>query len=320
MTEIEDKYYRKLKLFNESIWENRVPDGRIRRWLGNFSQDQRIGALYLLTQFVYFSKHQIDVLLTTLYRDLFMYNRISRIREQNEHTLDERIIFEEYKKILNKTRFVSFGNPSESSASLLMQFRQLNDLPVDLFISSSQIDESFLASQEIEHFVFIDDLCGSGSQGIDYSKQFIPEIKEYYPQSEVSYLMLVSTINGKRKIRNNADFDHVDSVFELDDSFKCFDPSSRTFINKDDCIETDVVREFCEFYGYDLMRQLNSKIGVADELIEDLSESNKFGFGDGQLLLGFHHNTPDNTMPIFWMNEQEIDWFPIFKRFNKVYL
>ena len=40
------------------------------------------------------------------------------------------------------------------------------------------------------------------------------------------------------------------------------------------------------------------------------------GYNDCQMLLGFHHNTPNNTLPIFW---REKNWTPIFKRYAKLY-
>jgi hypothetical protein len=42
------------------------------------------------------------------------------------------------------------------------------------------------------------------------------------------------------------------------------------------------------------------------------------GFGDCQLLIGFHHNTPDNSLPIIWFVEPDgLPWTPIFKRYSK---
>ena len=47
------------------------------------------------------------------------------------------------------------------------------------------------------------------------------------------------------------------------------------------------------------------------------SKGNSLGFKDCQLLLGFNHNTPDNTLPIFWYDEKNYNWYPIFKRYKK---
>lgn len=32
-----------------------------------------------------------------------------------------------------------------------------------------------------------------------------------------------------------------------------------------------------------------------------------------------HHNTPDNTLPIIWFDEDKSMWTPIFRRYNKNY-
>ena len=53
--------------------------------------------------------------------------------------------------------------------------------------------------------------------------------------------------------------------------------------------------------------------------IPQLAAKHQLGYGDGQLLLGLFHNTPDNTLPIFWFNEEGKEWYPIFKRYNKIY-
>jgi hypothetical protein len=62
------------------------------------------------------------------------------------------------------------------------------------------------------------------------------------------------------------------------------------------------VRATCEKYGQHLW--------AADPL----------GYKDGQLLLGFSHNTPDNTLPIFWSEGHPPRlWEPMFKRYHKNY-
>ena len=40
-------------------------------------------------------------------------------------------------------------------------------------------------------------------------------------------------------------------------------------------------------------------------------------FRNGQLLIGFHHNVPDNTLPILWFDSPNADWRPIFRRYPK---
>ena len=196
--------------------------------------------------------------------------------------------------------------------------RKINNLPNNLFISEEKLNSNL---GDIKHFIFVDDLCGSGSQAVEYSKKTLPELKVKYPNSKVWYLMLVATKTGKEYIINNSRFDYVGSIHELDSSYKCFDSNSRIFTNKEDDVDPDKIKIFTGKYGKNIWRQIlrNKDPNINPLLLKQICDKHKHGFGDGQLLLGFHHNTPDNTLPIIWCNENYIDWKAIFKRFNKIY-
>lgn len=316
--ELIEKYLYKLKLLNETIWEKKATQKKINAWLNNFNSHEKVHALYLLTQFIYFSEFQVKTLFESLYRDLYKYAQIEQIRRQNNDTLDEDFINSSFQKVLRNTRFVSLGNPAESSSELMPLFRKINDLPLTLFISAADANK---CPKNVNHFVFIDDLCGSGSQAIRYSKEMIPEIKKTHPNTEFSYLMLIGTKSGKAKILEESDFHNVDSVLELDTTYKCFDEESRTFKNKDHIIDKPKIEGFCGFYGKKLMEHflLEKNPKIKEDALNNLADRKKFGFGNGQLSIGFHHNTPNNTLPIFWYNEDSTLWTPIFKRYNKRY-
>lgn len=316
--ELREKYLRKLKLLNETIWEKKATQKKINKWLNNFRDDEKIHALYLLTQFIYFNKFQIETLLKSIYRDLYKYKQIESIRLDNNDTLDNEFINQEYKNILSKTRFVTLGNPSESSSELMPLFRKINDLPITLFSHISTIKDG---PKNVNHFVFIDDLCGSGTQALRYSDEIIPEIKKTHPRAKFSYFMLLGTKDGKSKVIDESKFDTVASVLDLDSTYKCFDEHSRAFMNKDAFIDAEKIFEFAGSYGQNLMKHFlkENKPKIKDETLERISGEKKFGFGDGQLSIGFHHNTPNNSLPIFWYNDAPVIWVPIFKRVNKKY-
>ncbi|WP_373060184.1 hypothetical protein [Zunongwangia sp. H14] len=313
-----EKYIKKIKLLNETIWENKVSKNKIDSWLDNFEEEEKNQALYLLTQFIYYSEFSVEKLLEALYRDVFKYQIIFNIRKRNENTLDHEFLEDEFIKHLKKTRFVSLGNPSESSATMMGLMRKINNLPTDLFISEEKLNSKL---GEINHFIFIDDLCGSGNQAVTYSNKSLPNLKRNYPDAKVWYLMLVATQKGKKNIIDNSKFDYVESIHELDDSYKCFYPDSRIFTNKDSDIDPIEIKKFTGKYGKPIWQKIISKqIPEIDPVkLDQISEDHKHGYGDGQLLLGFHHNTPDNTLPIIWCNEEYIDWKAIFKRSNKIY-
>lgn len=315
---LEDKLHSKIKCLNETLWEGKGSYRKVISWLDNFKDDEKIHALYLLSQCIYFNEFQIKQLLISIYRDFFKYPHISSIRKSHGNTFDEAIITREYEKILNKTRFVSVGNPSESSARLMYDFRNENKILKSLFINDNDI---LSCPKEVENFVFLDDICGSGNQMVSYTSAVIPKIRASFPKAKVYYFLLLGTKDGKEFIRKNTNIDIVDSVLELDNSFKAFHVDSRVFKNIPSEIDINKINTFTGRDGKRLMSSIFQRLDPAIDpsYLNYISERDKFGYKDGQYLIAFNHNTPDNTFPVLWYNEDTITWNSIFKRAHKIY-
>ncbi|MBZ9677812.1 hypothetical protein [Mesorhizobium sp. ES1-1] len=315
--DVVDLLYEKLKSLSETIWERQHSINHIETWVNQFEttenilDDERIHALYLLTNFIYFGQIEIRALLVSLYRDLFKTPIIHGVRRANGDTTDTDLLQREFAKQLEATRFLGVGNPSESGVHLLYYFRQENSLPRTAFINSHEIfsretagDSQVLSvrDKKIERYVFIDDLCGSGTQAEQYSRDLVEPLRKLKPDVKIHYLVLFATDLGLKAVRDLNRYDYVASVFELDHSFKTLEPGSRIFSSQDGRYDRLKVRATCEKHGH----QLWSK--------------HPLGYKDGQLLLGFSHNTPDNTLPIFWgEGNPPHAWDPMFKRYHKNY-
>lgn len=327
-----DKLNEKIRYLNETIWEHKIA-GKVESWLNNFEDDkERINSLFLLSQFMYFGSHSMRELLKSLYRDLYKYHKIEQIRIRNNNTVDLTLINDKFNNELKNTRFLGVGNPSESGPHLLYFFRQENQLSNTLFIDAHEIFEytnkentngstesiRTLKNGNIAEYVFLDDFCGSGTQAKRYNNTIVKDIKRMNPDARVSYLMLFATKKGKNKIKTEMQFDYVEAIFELDESFKCFSESSRYFKKQPDFITKEECIIICEKYGKPQIENVLKKEIEDERKLAIAVEKHKYGFGDCQLLLGFHHNTPDNTLPIFWYDEDKI-WSPIFRRYNKIY-
>jgi hypothetical protein len=325
--QVQEDLKAKIKVLNETLWDNRALNPSIEKWLANFTTDlEKSHALYLLSKFMYFGAVPMRNLLRALYRDLYRYPIIDSIRRANGNTLDTNLIEANFRAEENNTRFLGVGNPSESGAHLLYFFRQENKLSKRLFAYTDEVlDRSSgtkLRYPEVKHYVFIDDFCGSGSQATSDTniKACVSEIRRLSSACTISYLMLFATSNGVNNVRNSGLYDRVDAVVELDNTYKCFDANSRIFPQREDFyFKKDFAEEFCYRLGRPLFRSINQKEGYSGEDLEKLSDITALGWGNCQLLLGFFHNTPDNTLPIIWYDEDELTWFPIFKRYNKKY-
>lgn len=321
-----DKLKVKIHAYYQTIWREKWKEGtdQAEDWLKNFSDDddgnlekERINMLYLLSKFMYFGNDELRQLLISLYRDLFKYPIVAAIRQANRNTLDTELINTEFEKELNATRFLGVGNPSESGVHMLYYFRQECKLSKKYFINTSDIfqttvtteilsdksERTYLKSEitdkKINRYVFIDDFCGSGSQATGYLKNLVENVKFENKDIEMNYLMLFGTENGINAVRNLKIFNKVEAVFTIDDTFKTFSNDSRYYkISPNDVIDKDFSKLTASKYGVNLFNP-------------------PLGYGNCELLLGLYHNTPDNSLPIFWSEENE--WKPIFKRYHKIY-
>lgn len=316
----------KIECLNNILWEKRLTGEKIEEWLSNFKdEDEKNAALYLLSRFIFFNERCINMLVKSLYRDLYRYPIISLIRKNNGNTLDEGFIESEFDKVLNQTFFACVGNSSESSAHLQYQLRKQGRVAKHLFdyYGYDLHTKKRYANRNISRCVFVDDFCGTGRQVSTDKKvvEVIDEVRSFFPSSMMSYYTLVATFDGLDHARRSGVFDEVESVIEMDDSFKCFSDMSRIF-SVDTPFEKMRVEKICKDHGKKLMKHfytyvedLTSNPMVFDKYVD----KNALGFLDCQLLVGFHHNTPDNSLPIIWYAEEPQLWTPIFPRDNKIY-
>jgi hypothetical protein len=305
----------KIKTLNETVWERKATEPAINEWLDNFGHanasgvDERKHALYLLSNFMYFGSRQIRELLKALFRDLYRYPIVEAIRRAHGDTVESQVIDPLFRAEVDATRFLGMGNPSESGCHLLYYFRQENRLAKDHFIHTHEIfsrrnggPTRTLRDRRVTRYVFIDDFCGSGKQGTEYSHEVVEEIKQLNPGAFVGYYAVFGTTQGMTKLRNETAFSEAKAVYELDDSFKCFSTDSRYFRENVDGVDKGDCERTCRKYGGTMV-----------------AAPHVLGFDDAQLLIGFHHNTPDNTLPIIWFDEPGgVPWKPIFRRYPKL--
>ena len=315
MTEnLHDQLMSKIMVLNKTVWSGaRITRSKVDAWLSNFSgevqskESERLNALYLLSHFLFFGVPEFRELLRVVYRDLYLYPIIQNIRSRQDGTSDYSQISGLVDEETAATRFIGMGHPSESGSMLLYLFRQINNIDVDKFVYSHQIFSRYgnatkiaIRNRAVRHYVFIDDLCGSGMQAIEYSQDIISELKKQDPKARAYYFVLFSTATGIDTVRRHTAFDSVECVCELDESFKAFHGNSRHFASSPPEVGKDRALEVFTHYG------------------KKLWKTHPLGFEDGQLLIGFWHNTPDNTLPLIWYNENKSLWMPIFERFHKL--
>jgi hypothetical protein len=314
-----DDLVRRIKTLSERLWEGHCKAPDIDAWLSNFdgrhSTDlatEQLHALHLLASVSYFGLRELRVLLRAMFRDCFRYPIIQHLRADLGGVCDTAEIQARFASELAATRFIGMGNPAESGTHLLYYFRQENRLPRTLFVhqhellTSAATDSTVdFADANLKRVVFIDDLCGSGEQSVRYSRTLLRDLRNVASRRsrklEFQYLVLFGTTSGLARAKSESDFDLVDAVSELDETYHTYGVNSRVFRKPPDGIGKDVSEVIARAYG------------------SELWPAWPLGYDDGALLLAFHHNVPDNTLPILWYEEGQLLWTAAFPRRPKIY-
>jgi hypothetical protein len=314
-----EPFIAKLMVLSEQLWEGRVERLDIEHWLANFTgratdvDTERAHALVLLSHVMYFAERELRELLRALFRDHYRYRVVQDIRAKLGGASNVEDIHRGFDVALGRTRFLALGNPAESGTHLLYWFRQENRLSRELFVHPFELADRSLADPAatlsdptIDRLVFVDDFCGSGAQAVRMASALLPLLRRLASTSgvslDISYLVLFANAKGIAHVRDQRQFDCVETVFEMDDSYKAFSERARQFTAVPAGISKETARAIAETYG------------------KTLSARWPLGFKDGQLLLAFHHNIPNNSLPILWAGQPEQEgWHAIFRRFPKYY-
>lgn len=281
-------------IINTSIvaWKNKISYAQVEEWLKNFDgryfrkvENEQKLALWLLAHFSYYTHEDVRVLCKNLMNQYLH----EKLQENDVSDLQGAI-----NRILKNTLFVALGNDSESGSNILYQFRQEN------LLSKKHFD--LKAVESYENLVYVDDVTLSGDQALGYIKTRNIKAKNTYAAMLIATNDAVDTLRGKPENPTN-----IKPIFSmlLDERDQTFSKSAYVFSDKRVADIRPIAKDFCEIYG---------KCSVKG--IDDM-ELYPLGYKNGQYMIGFEYNTPDNTLPIFWGTGE--GWIPLFTRYPKIY-
>jgi hypothetical protein len=289
----EEKFFQYCSDINLAIWENKTCKNDIEDWINNFKPQKKIDvrklAIDLLLGFIYYNESEIQYLC----KHAFSEFKRQKIKEEIKKGLSIRDAEDSFFNSVPKINFI--GKTGDSTGYFAYIFRQVNGLSQPNFINS--IKEIKPGTNTL---IIVDDIVGSGKSIINFHKSLEDEgIFVKYPGITIYYLSLIMTEEGLHRIRNyNHEINLIYSEL-LSKNYKTF--SENTCILADyTTTDREIAKEVCK------------KIGLFLE-----GEIYALGFLGSELLIGLHHNIPNNTLPIIWSKKH--DWIPIFSRWEKKY-
>ena len=293
---------KKGKIFNlimdkdRQCWRKFLGPDEIFKWLRNFSNEDEIYlALVLANNILYYNLDEVRSLWRIILMNrvkLFLLDEIFRDMELP----DIEKWFPEY--LREKCIFVGYGKAGKSGQSMVYPFQQSHKVKnlkyMELF-EFLHTSEDFSTKEGV---FLLDDFVGSGNQAKTtwYNKingKSFNDVSEENPHLKFIYLALIGFKEGKRIIEENTPMKVILGE-ELDERFKCFSDVSVIYENPNERIEAKRVMEEKGrmLYEYPL------------------------GYDTMELAVAFHHNTPNNSLPVIWKRRDDGSWYPLFERFE----
>ena len=286
---------------NNYLWEKRLTNNILTAWVENFSGqhlsadvEKRV-AVQLLKNFIYYGEQEINCLCRAAFSLLKRQRIIENPSQYASLNTDAAIT-----QYTSSCRFSYIGRASESGAMLTYNFRQENRLSYLQFVEPSAFLTNEYSQNELAtlNIVFIDDFLGTGKTTCDFWDEKVLAIKQRCYQAKFHFIALIALQKAIERVKNHTGLDVICPQI-IDNSYRVFDSNSRIF---QEAGERNIAKSICSFYGNRIF-----------------SGEDALGYKDSQALIGFHHNIPDNTLPVIWAEKQKSGkkWYPLFKRKQK---
>ena len=260
---------------------------QVRAWLDQFKDNSQKRLMFSLLQNVKFyneieSREKIRVLHKEVQKDLA---QMGAIRSADGRTKRDDILLS------------SFGPPSKSGSYYARLYADENNIFVSNEIRFDKIQEALQGDNPIKAIVFVDDIISSGGSTIESLYDLNKTCGGLIKRNNVK--VFISAICGLHigmcKLRNAIEeVPFKAEVIVGDPLTECFSDQSEVFSSTED--------------------QRKAKL-IAREYGQKLEKKHPLGYQNSQLLVVFHDNCPNNTLPILWKESTgKIQWTPLFKR------
>lgn len=189
---------------------------------------------------------------------------------------------------------------AKSSAHLFYPLNKILEMSSKNFIPSKDLKLS-----DNRDIVFIDDMIGTGSQAINYIRKLKDGGK--IGSRKLYYYAIVGLEGGIRRLKDSGLLKNVSATVELPK--RAFD-SGYIFTVED----SGTAKEMASIIG--------------EQLTKNMKDIGPLGYDNSEALVFFRHNTPNNSLPIFWASgmckilnkvgeSTEVKWNPLFPRKEK---
>lgn len=259
-------------------------ENKVLNWVNQAEEKEKVILLTLLKNFEYYTIQKVNKVFGELHA-IFSEMNSDILHTYQNNAYSNTLFFPVYKKDGTRT----------SSFDMHGCYRYTNQLSKHCFKTELSVvleDETF-PFEQIDNIVFIDDMIGTGSTMVKFSKAMM---EQYGLHSKRFFLIVLEACShGVDIIEKYKEESGINLTLIYSKLHKKAFSEDHIFLAE----ELEVSRSII----YELELKINSN-----------STRNVLGYEGSEALMSFYHNIPNNTLSSFWQENESIGWRPLFPR------
>lgn len=279
-------------LINRGLWD--VPMARLDSWVNQFvGSEEEFFAACLLDHLIFRTSSQFEAGLRALFRSNLQGQIFSgcaddelMVKLAGRPEIHLRVV-----PVICET-----DPPTKSGPLVLRRLQRIMHIRHKWICWPWQAAEN-IRNSEINTVIFVDDFLGSGRQFEKFFNQWgfgaLREGVNYY------YAPVVAHETGLEYLKNNLSIVKIVSAEQLDKTHDFFSEEVWGRLGQG-VISADEAKEWY--------------MAFAKEKGLEPRSTGALGTGDLSLAFGFSHSTPNNSLPIFWYENESTGWQPLLER------
>lgn len=275
-----------INTFFENIFGNRkVNASRFQDWIFQFARTERLLACRLLNGLRYYDNDRIKPLWIKVFRKL-------------------------PSEAKRNVAYIGLGHGAKSGRLNPPCFRQaISKLPEygalfggresKIFRDMAEFEKKELGLPRPNTIVFLDDFIGTGGQAKKFLEWYFRNYDKSLDKVAIYLCVLVGftkAIDENVKEPLKGRIKDVIVGEELDERDRAFSPSNSIWQSEQQCRDAE---QWAKEIGYQLLATSDPVHDAEGNLVYDPARD-ALGWHGCQALVAFHHNTPSDTLPIFW--------------------
>lgn len=192
----------------------------------------------------------------------------------------------------------SYGGIFNGASEIMPLFRRVNQLPKKRIAQNiGDFSDKYDVENSIKNIVLVDDIIGSGTTTKGYIEHLLKFHSKVLKNKKFYIISLVVIEKGVNVIKSFMEEKNlfVEILYEKE-LVKAFSFDNNKIFSNEEQIRN--AKKIIKSYDNQIVKR----------------EMDILGYKGSQGLVAFYHNTPNNTLPIFWESGNSIRWNPLFPR------